>query len=147
MKPILTLGTWVLVADGRKALILRNAGNATRHDVTLVEAIEAPANPRTADSGTDRPGRTVDRSGGHHSVEQTDWHARAEDAHARVVAAAIDARAQAGEIEKLIVVAPPKTLAVLRASFTDGVKAKIVAEIDKDLTKHPIPDIARLLTA
>ena len=38
---------------------------------------------------------------------------------------------------RLIVVAPPKTLAELRNAFHPDVKACIVAEINKDLTKHP----------
>jgi len=43
----------------------------------------------------------------------------------------------------LVIAAPPKTLADLRRWVPPEVKAKIVAEIDKDLTKHPVRDIER----
>jgi protein required for attachment to host cells len=45
----------------------------------------------------------------------------------------------------LIVVAPPKTPAELRAAFHPDVKAYIIAEINKDLTRHPAGEIERHL--
>jgi len=40
------------------------------------------------------------------------------------------------KVEALVVIAPPRALADLRKAFHDDVKKKIIAEIDKDLTKH-----------
>lgn len=37
-------------------------------------------------------------------------------------------------------------LAMLRANLNDALRATIIAEIDKDLTKHPIQEIERVLT-
>jgi protein required for attachment to host cells len=51
-----------------------------------------------------------------------------------------------GGINALVVVAPPRTLAELRDAFHTDVKAIILAEINKDLTNHPIGEIERLLT-
>jgi len=48
-------------------------------------------------------------------------------------------------VEALTVVAPPRALADLRKAFHDDVKKKIVAEIDKDLTGHPIHEIEKHL--
>ncbi|MGZ3612950.1 MAG: baeRF12 domain-containing protein [Thermodesulfobacteriota bacterium] len=45
----------------------------------------------------------------------------------------------------LAIVAPPRALADLRRAIHQDVKARIFAEIDKDLTKHPIADIERHL--
>jgi len=147
MATALRIGTWVVVADGRKGLILRNAGDAAIANLKLIEQVDSEHTPRTAEMGTDRPGRTRDHaSGGHSAVEQTDWHERAEQDHARAVAAAVERHVQAGEIGRLIVVAPPKTLAVLRDTFSAGVKQTIVGEVAKDLTKHPIHEIERLLS-
>jgi len=44
-------------------------------------------------------------------------------------------------------VAPPRTLADLRNGFHDDVALRIIAEINKDLTKHPIGNIEKHLTA
>jgi len=148
MASALRIGTWVVVADGRKGLILRNAGDATIANLKLIEQVDSPRIPRTSDMGTDKPGRSVDSGSGRRSaVEQTDWHERAEQEHARAVAASIERHCQAGEMGRLIVVAPPKTLAVLRDTFSPEVKHAIVDEIAKDLTKHPIHEIERLIGA
>jgi protein required for attachment to host cells len=44
-------------------------------------------------------------------------------------------------VPALVIAAPPRTLADLRRAFHDDVKARIVAEVGKDLTKHPVADI------
>jgi protein required for attachment to host cells len=43
-------------------------------------------------------------------------------------------------------VAPPPTLAALRKQLDGKTQQRVVAEVGKDLTKHPVPEIARLLT-
>jgi protein required for attachment to host cells len=53
---------------------------------------------------------------------------------------------RASKVKELIVVAPPRTLAELRLAFHPDVKSCIVAEINKDLTKHPIFEIEKHLT-
>jgi protein required for attachment to host cells len=148
MATALRIGTWVVVADGRKGLILRNAGDATIANLKLIEQVDGERVPRTSEMGSDRPGRAFESTNGKRSaMEQTDLHERAEEEHARAVAAAVERHQQAGEIGRLIVVAPPKTLAVLRESFSPAVKQAIVDEVAKDLTKHPIHEIERLLSA
>jgi hypothetical protein len=64
----------------------------------------------------------------------------------RVVAAAMEGLIRASKVKELIVVAPPRTLAELRLAFHPDVKSCIVAEVNKDLTKHPIIEIERHLT-
>ena len=41
--------------------------------------------------------------------------------------------------------APPRTLAELRDAFHDDVKSRTVAEIDKEITKHPVYEIKKHL--
>jgi protein required for attachment to host cells len=138
---------WVLVGDGRKALVLRNEGDATFPNLTSQDVFKAGKNPTTAALGSDRPGRTIEHFTGRRSgIEQTDWHDIAEHRFAQHVAYLLDARDAAGDISALIVVAPPRTLAELRQSFSPSLRAKIIGELDKDLTKHPVYEIERLLT-
>ena len=47
--------------------------------------------------------------------------------------------------DKLVLVAAPKTLGDLRDLLPDPVKAKVVAEIDKDLTKVPLHELPKHL--
>ena len=72
---------WVVIADGRKALIARNTGALFAPKLEVHSVLEAPANPPTHEQGTDRPGRAHESSSARRSgMEQTDWHAQAEAA-------------------------------------------------------------------
>ena len=136
---------YVFVGDGRKALILRNEGDEKFPNLKT-ERVFADLNPSTHDQGADRPGRTYSSAGaGRSSVTQTDWHDLEEHKFAHDVAAALEKIVRERKIEALIVVAPPRALADLRKAFHDDVKKKIVAEIDKDLTRHPVYDIEKHL--
>jgi protein required for attachment to host cells len=137
--------TLVLVGDGRKALFLRNKGGAG-HPELVTESVMQQDNPATRDQGTDRPGRVSGSSGVSKSaVEETDWHQQAEDRFAADVAAALYQKAHDQSFQHLIVVAPPRTLGTMRTAFKKEVAQKITAEIPKDLTSHPVSEIARLL--
>ena len=78
-------------------------------------------------------------------MTQTDWHDLEEHRFAHDVAATLEKIVRERKVKALIIVAPPRALADLRKSFHDDVKSKIVAEIDKDLTKHPVYDIEKHL--
>ena len=136
---------YVFVGDGRKALFLRNEGD--EKFVTLkTERVFGDDNPPTHEQGTDRPGRSYSSAGhGRSSVTQTDWHDLEEHKFAHDVAAALERMVRDRKIKALIIVAPPRALADLRQAFHGDVKSKIVAEIAKDLTKHPIYDIEKHL--
>jgi len=136
---------YVFVGDGRKALVLRNEGDERFLDLKT-ERVFADTNPPTHEQGTDRPGREHSSLGaGRSSVTQTDWHDLEEHKFAREVAAALEKIVRERKVEHLIVVAPPRALADLRKAFHADVKKKIVAEIDKDLTKHPVYEIEKHL--
>ena len=135
----------VFVGDGSKALFLRNEGDAEILNLKT-ERVFTDANPPTHEQGTDRPGRAFSSVGsGRSSVSQTDWHKLEEHRFAGEVAAALERIVRERGVEALVVVAPPRALADLRKAFHADVKRKIVAEIDKDLTKHPIDQIEKHL--
>ncbi len=136
---------YVFVGDGRKALVLRNEGDAQLPDLKT-EQVFVDDNPLTHEQGTDRPGRAHSSIGaGRSSVKQTDWHALEEHRFARDVAAALDRVVRERDVKALVVVAPPRALADLRHAFSKQVKDRIIAEVDKDLTRHPVYDIEKHL--
>ncbi len=51
-----------------------------------------------------------------------------------------------GDFRKLVVVAPARALAEFRQRFSKELHGSVVAELDKDLAKHPVHEIERLLT-
>ncbi|TAI67679.1 host attachment family protein [Bradyrhizobium sp. Leo170] len=135
----------VFVGDGRKALFLRNEGDEKFPNLKTERVFEQQ-NPSTHDQGSERPGRTKKPGSGQRStVEPVDWHDLEEHRFARQVAAAAEQVIRSGKAKALVVVAPPRTLAELRVAFHADVKRHILAEFDKDLTKHPVGEIERHL--
>lgn len=136
----------VLVGDGRKALFLRNKG--TPRDVELIVERELHQdNPASRDQGTDRPGRKHGTDGVSRSaIEETDWHDQAEERFAAEIAETLYEMEHAQQFNELVVVAPPKVLGNLRAALHPEVTQCIVAEVPKDLTSHPIPELAKVLS-
>jgi protein required for attachment to host cells len=137
----------VFVGDGKKALILRNEGDAQLLNLKA-ERVFTDTNPATHEQGTDRPGRAFSSVGsGRSSVSQTDWHKLEEHRFAEQVAAALERMVRERGVAALVVVAPPRALADLRKAFHPDINKKIIAEIDKDLTKHPVDQIEKHLIA
>ena len=138
---------FVFVGDGRKALFLRNEGDAQFLNLKT-ERVLTDRNPPTHEQGTDRPGRAFSSVGaGRSSVTQSDWHDLEEHRFATEVAAVLERIVRERRVEALVVVAPPRALADLRKAFHPDVKRKIIAEIDKDLTKHPVDRIEKHLAS
>jgi protein required for attachment to host cells len=139
---------FIFVGDGRKALFLRNEGDE-KYPNLKTERVFEDVNPRTHEQGSERPGRLSKAfdSGQRSAVEPVDWHDLEEHRFARQVAAAMEEIVRSRKVPALVVVAPPRTLADLRTAFHADVRARIVAEINKDLTRHPVGDIEKHLTA
>lgn len=128
----------VLVADGRKALVLRNKGYPLAPDLQVQHAIEAPPNPPAREQGTDRPPRVrVDER--RSAIAQTDRHEQAEQRFAAEVAAGLDR--VAGPVSALVVVAPPRILAALRLALPVRLRRVVMAEMDQDLTRNTVHEI------
>lgn len=138
--------TWVLIADGARARVLAQA----RPFEALAPAFEEELIGTTAQSkeiASDRPGRSFDSAGqGRHAMEPpTDPQRYAKFAFARELAERLEEAAHAHRFAKLVLVAAPKTLGDLRDLLPDAVRAKVVAEIDKDLTKVPLRELPKHL--
>ena len=138
-------GEWVVVCDGRKALILENIGDHISPNLRTAEIREQP-NASTHEQGTDSPGRVYSSVGtARSSVEQTDWHDEAEREFLNGLAARLDAALRNGETKSLIVVAAPRALGMLRRAYTASVRAAVRDELDKDLVKMPVYEIEKRL--
>ena len=136
----------VLIGDGRKALFLRNAGDEKFPDLKA-ERVFAEENPPTHEQGADRPAVAFAHAGSHRrtQIDQTDWHRLEEDRFIARVAAALEEVMRTRGVPALVVVAPPRMLADLRRAFHPDVQKRIVAEVGKDLTKHPVAEITNIL--
>jgi protein required for attachment to host cells len=139
-------GAWVVVGDGRRALFLCNHGDADLLDLRVVET-RVDENPPTREQGTDAPGRAFASfgKGGRSSVEATDWHEVEKEHFVASIAARINDAVESGETKEVVVVVPPRVLGELREALSPKARAKVTGEIDKDLTRHPLPEIEKAL--
>ena len=136
---------WVVVCDGRKALILENEGDELFPNLRMKEMHEQE-NPRTNQQGTDRPGKVHESANSSRSaMEETDWHDQAEREFCAQMAARLDKAVQQQEAVKLIMVAAPRALGMIREKYTTALESAIAEEIPKDYVNLPIYDIEKLL--
>ena len=139
--------TRLLVCDGRKALFIRNTGPVGKPVFEVEQEMHDKGSSHTADLGTDEPGRMGSAFGPRSSMEGTDWHQAAEDAFVRRAVEAFTALCDANGVREVVLVAPPRALAVLRKAASKSLHDRVVGEIDKDLTKHPVHEIAKIVSA
>jgi protein required for attachment to host cells len=136
-------GDWVVVCDGRKAMILENKGDEKFPNLR-VQNVQEHDNPETSEQGADAPGRIHKSFGTARSaVGQTDWHDEAEQAFLHSLLHQLEGALAAGKTKSLIVVAAPRALGMLRKSYTPGLRRTIKAEIGKDYVKLPVDQIEK----
>ena len=138
-------GDWIVVCDGRKALILENLGDRMFPNLHTREVREHADQPTSA-QGSDAPGKLHASVGTARSaVEQTDWHDEAERAFLKALAERLHQAVSAGETRGLTMVASPRALGMIRADYTDAVRRVLHGEVDKDLVKLPVYEIEKQL--
>ena len=137
--------TWVLVADGKKALFLVDRGVGAVPDLRIMEA-SAIDNPSAREQGAARPGRTNAGHSGNprrSALQESDYHQLAEDKFAQEIVARLNMSAREDLFDQLVIFAPASTLGEMRAHYGATLKMRIAAEAAKDLTKHPLEEIER----
>jgi protein required for attachment to host cells len=147
-RPLVPHNAFIFVGDGRRALFLRNDGDE-KFPNFKTERVIAEENPATHEQGTDRPGRGFAQAGGERrsAMGSTDWHELEEHRFTTRVTEAFEELVRSRDAPALVVIAPPPALADLRAAMHADVKARLVIEINKDLTKHPVWEIEKHVMA
>jgi protein required for attachment to host cells len=143
----MTVGTgdWVVVCDGRKALILENIGDRMFPNLHTKEVREH-ADESTSAQGSDAPGKVHSSVGTARSaIEQTDWHEVAERAFLKALAERLHQAVTTGETRGLTMVASPRALGMIRADYTDAMRKVLHGEVHKDLVKLPVYEIEKQL--
>jgi protein required for attachment to host cells len=140
-------GDWVVVCDGKKALVLENEGDEKFLNLKTRRVFGHP-DPKTHELGTDAPGRSFNSvSQGRSAMEQADWHTQEEERFLRKLSGYLDAEVKAGRSKCIVLVAPPRALGVLRPTYSHDLRKAVRTEIDKDLVKLPVHEIEKRLAA
>lgn len=116
----LAYNTLVLVADGRKALFLRNHGNAQQVDLRVTA--DRDLQPRDEETAEEAEGR-----------------------FARDLTDEINAMALTSKFDALVVVAPAPTMGELRSHWHAETAARIVGEHVQDMTGRRVAEIQAML--
>ncbi|MBO0743000.1 MAG: host attachment protein [Hyphomicrobiaceae bacterium] len=138
--------TWILIADGARARILQNDGPGKG-----LQALEGHVwhgdHAATHELMTDRTGRAFSSTGPARSAIEphSDPHRQLKRNFARRLADALADGWRDRAFDRLILVAAPTALGDLRAALSAEVRAKVVAQVPKDLTKTPDAALAEHL--
>ncbi len=137
----LATNMWVAVLDGAHGIIFANEGTALAPHLVARKTYRQD-NPPAHEQGRDRPGRVHESMGhGRSGVEIPDPHQKAEDTFVNAIIAELAHEATNGAFEKLVIVAPPVALGVLRKHIGHALAPYIVKEIAADYTKMPVAEI------
>lgn len=143
---VLSEGTWVLIADSEKALFTRNLTDAENPHLEVVRKDEQD-NPPDIEQSANRPGRMPDTGPSQRSaMDDTDWHELAKERFAEDLADRLYSKAHRGDFDRIVLVAAPDTLGDLRPALHKVVTDKVVGEIPKNLTSHPLTEIEKLVS-
>lgn len=80
-------------------------------------------------------------------MQETDWHDQAEKAFLAQIAGQLGDSMRDNGVTKLVLVAPPRVLGILRKRLDPSTRAAVSAEVARDLVKFPIPEIEHYLSA
>ena len=126
----------VAIVDGNKFLVMRNSGklfepklgDAQQPDL---QATNFSAGVKHQDEGSQLTGRT-DLNELAHGAAAAEW---------------LNAKAIAGEISDVLVIADPKTLGEMRRHYHSELEKRLVGEIDKTVTGEPTERIEQIIAA
>ena len=138
----------VLVTDGRKTLFFRNHGDVNQIDLRTEAHDErrtrSDSEMKTDAPGTQCPSRAAMAARPMRKPISTSWRRIAGPSRPPRRSTS---RALANDFEALAIIAPPKTLGELRKQLHKEAARRVVCEIPKEMTGHPIPDIEALLVS
>jgi protein required for attachment to host cells len=133
MKPTTT---WIVIADGARARVMQNEGPGKGVQAVQGLVFKGDHSP-SIEVVADKPGRAFDSVGhGRHAMEPSlDAHDELKVKFVKQIAGALEGQVDA--YSRLILVAPPQALGLLRKALPAAVAGKVTGELGKDLTHLP----------
>ncbi|WP_298975374.1 host attachment protein [uncultured Roseobacter sp.] len=132
MKPVVT---WVVLANARAARALENRGPGK--GLVDLNGMNWLAEPATVPR--DRAGVGHSSAGpGISAVEQSDPQIHADKRFAQTVSEKLSKAFTAKKFDRLVIVAGPRMMGLMRSSLDHRVRASVTGEIAKDLSALPL---------
>lgn len=130
--------TWILIANGKTARVLENAGPGKGLNALAGKVWQAPEKDAfESEQGmtNNSVGRSMHRMAPHNATD-TEERAFAEELAERLSKAFAD-----GEFDDLVLTVAPHMLGLLRPALDAQVRGSVIAELAKDLVKTPNVDL------
>jgi len=130
---------WILVADRSRGIVLHALPHGVRPYPTLASFVHVEGRQTPQERDSDVSGRIQHPGGARSTIEPHEdrWHVEARR-FAKKLADFLEHDSLNGRFDRLIVIAPPAFLGVLREAWPPHVRDRIVCEIDDDLL--PLPE-------
>jgi protein required for attachment to host cells len=138
--------TWILISNSSHAVLF---SSEKREDVwTLIRNFEHPEGRESSSEirPTSPPGRMQTDSGGHSAVEPHTTPKEAESEHfAKLLANYLDQATAKGELESLVLVAPPHFLGLLHNTLGQQTTKHVKASVHKDFAMLDAAELRKRL--
>ncbi|WP_395019405.1 host attachment protein [Dongia sp.] len=133
---------WLVVADGQRATVYHNSGPGK--GLEIIRGLGGHQEvPPSREIVSDAPGRNRGVGGGAAPMDGgANPHELEEKRFTESLAEEVNRAALAKQFDRLILAAPPRTLGILRKSLSSHATGRVIAELDKDLTKASRDDLA-----
>lgn len=138
--------TWIVVADSARARIFDSFGaSGPLHE--RVDETHPAGRLHAQDLTSDLPGRSFDRmgQGRHKMANRTNPKDREALSFAKTLASRLEKARTGGEFEKLVLIAAPKMLGLLRDALSPSCHSMVSREIAKDVVYEDAKDIEKML--
>lgn len=125
--------TIVAVVDGENFHLYRNTGNSVNIQLEAMrdhESVDVPSDSGRSSSAANPAAKQMD-----------------EDAFGKGVTEKLNAMVLDNRIEKLIIIAAPRSLGEMRRSYHSKLQDALIGEIDKTLTGASADEIAKAIEA
>lgn len=140
-------GTLVVALDGAKMLLFRNDGDS-KYPVLATVLHEEAASLASREIGAGATGRVRSSMGdGGSAYGETDWHDQAETDFLRHCAKVLEEHLATVPEAGIVVIAPPRSLGILRAQYGHTTGKRVISEIGKDLVRHETDDVISAIAA
>jgi protein required for attachment to host cells len=141
------MNQWIVVADASRARVFSIGENEAW---VLERELEHPkSRAKASDLTTDAPGRVQQSfSGGHRPAmsDRTDPKEVEAEVFARELADFLEQGCNHNRFDRLVIVAPPHFLGVLRKTINGQVEKRVHLSIDKDYTQLSARDLPKHVT-
>ncbi|MFQ5733275.1 MAG: host attachment protein [Planctomycetaceae bacterium] len=137
---------WAVVADRSQARVLSAPWPRADSWEEVAELVCADGALAPHEAYTDGPGTFADVAGGHHAGEdQTDFRHQTAGRFAGEIVDVLEKGRANGEFGRLLLVAPPLFLGVLRKKLPAPLSNMVILELDKDYSQAKPEEIRRRL--